>query len=76
MDLPLTLKPDSINELAPKILALTPEAKTLFYEYVDKIERKIVPDGELEPIKGLTNKLPEHAVRIVATLELFSNDID
>lgn len=76
MDLPLTLKPDSINELAPKILALTPEAKTLFYEYVDEIERKIGPDGELEPIKGLANKLPEHAVRIAATLELFSNDID
>ena len=35
----------------------------------------IAPDGELEPIRGLANKLPEHAARLAAVLTLVQ-DID
>jgi len=40
---PLQLVPGKINELAPRILRLSPDAKTLLTNFADHIERQIGP---------------------------------
>jgi hypothetical protein len=74
LDLKLPLAPNCANQLKPRLIQLTQEATDLYKEYADHIEGKMSNNGELEPIKGFANKLPEHALRIGATMALF-NDI-
>jgi hypothetical protein len=35
--------------------------------FADHIEPLIGPGGDLEPVRGLANKLPEHAARLTNT---------
>ena len=67
---PLPLKEGKINELAPSALRLSTEAVKRWTEFVGHVERQIGPGGALEPIKGLANKLPEHAARLAAVITL------
>lgn len=48
-------------------------ARRLWIAFHDHIEARLGIGGELEPIRGLANKLPEHAARIAAVLTLFGN---
>jgi hypothetical protein len=41
----------------------------------DHVEKRLAPGDELESVRGLGNKLPEHAARIAAVLTLV-NDIE
>ncbi len=43
--------------------------------FADRVETMLTQDGELRPISGIANKLPEHAARIAAVLALV-RDID
>lgn len=52
------------NELTPRIIELSPEAKEKWRQFADEIERQIGPSGALESVRGLANKLPEHATRL------------
>src|SRR5262249_12872456 len=70
---PLPLKECKINELAPRALQLSMEAVKRWTEFVGQIERQIGPGGALEPIKGLANKLPEHAARLAVVITLVSD---
>ncbi len=58
------------NELKPRGLVLSSEARRLWITFVNHIESQIGPGGELEPIRGLANKLAEHAARLAAVLAL------
>ena len=58
------------NELSPRTLPLGGAARRLWIGFHDHIERRIGGGGELEPVRGLANKLPEHAARLAATLTL------
>jgi hypothetical protein len=49
-------------------MSKTAEARWL--EYVQHIESNIGRGGDLESIKGLANKLPEHAARLAGVLTL------
>jgi hypothetical protein len=73
LQLPLQLAAGKANELAPRILRLSPDAKTLQTNFADHVERQIGPDGELKPISGLANKLPEHAARVAGVLTVFES---
>jgi hypothetical protein len=73
LQIPLQLAAGKANELAPRTLRLSPDAKTLQINFADHIERQIGPDGELKPISGLANKLPEHAGRLGGVLTIFEN---
>jgi hypothetical protein len=73
LQLPLQLVAGKTNELAPRILRLSPDAKTLQINFADHVERQIGPDGALKPISGLANKLPEHAARLAGVLTVFEN---
>jgi hypothetical protein len=75
LEAPQPLRVGRVNELEPRLLPLSSCARGLWNKFADHIERAIVPNGELEPIRGLANKLPEHAARLAAVVTLV-RDID
>jgi hypothetical protein len=72
---PLPLLRGTQNTLVPRTLPLSQDARRLWIAFYDHIEKRVGAGGELEPIRGLANKLPEHAARIAAVLAMIS-DID
>ena len=66
----LPLAPGTRNELLPRTLPLSSAARQHWIDFHDDVERRLGPGGELEPVRGLANKLPEHAARIAAVLTL------
>jgi Protein of unknown function (DUF3987) len=75
LEAPLPLFPGKTNELEPRPLPLTPEAQRLWFSFADYIEEAIAQGGPLEPVRGLANKLPEHAARLAAVLSVV-RDLD
>jgi hypothetical protein len=70
---PFPLAKGKQNELEPRLLAMSPTARRLWIGYVDHVEMLIGSEGELEPVRGLANKLPEHAARIAGVLTLLDD---
>lgn len=58
------------NELAPSLLTLSHEAKALWIAFHDECERRLADGGEYREIRGFSNKLPEHALRLAGVLTL------
>jgi hypothetical protein len=75
MEMPLPLADGKTNELRPRTLPLSRQSRELWIAFANHIERAISPNGELEPVRGLANKIPEHAARLAAVLTLV-NDIE
>jgi hypothetical protein len=73
LERPLPLAADTQNTLAPWVLPLSPEAASLWKHFYNHVERRVAAGGELEPVRGLANKLPEHAARLAAVLALVRN---
>jgi hypothetical protein len=69
----MPIKEGTRNELAPRALCLTNEARQDWIAFSDDVERLLGPGGELDPIAGLAAKLPEHAARIAGVLTLFED---
>jgi hypothetical protein len=61
------------NELTPRTLPLSLKAQQLWIGFHDHIESQLGAGGELEPVRGLANKLPEHAARIAGVLTLIAD---
>jgi hypothetical protein len=61
------------NELKPRALPLSAQARKLFKRWHDHVERRIAPGGELEPVKGFAAKLPEHATRLAAVSTIIAD---
>jgi hypothetical protein len=70
---PLPLAEGKPNELQPRKLPLSDAAKALWIEYVNTVEMAMGPMGAYEPIKGLANKLPEHAARLAAIIAAYED---
>ena len=60
-------------ELQPALLPMSPDARALWIEFHDEIERAQAPGGEFEFARGFASKLPEHAARIAGVLQMFDN---
>ena len=73
LEKPLPLAGKRPNELAPPPLPLSPAAARMWFAFADRLETMLAHDGELRPISGFANKLPEHAARIAAVLTLVRN---
>jgi hypothetical protein len=58
------------NELAPRALTLTPDAKALWVKFHNFCDVGAGAGGKLETIRGLANKAPEHALRMAGVLTL------
>jgi hypothetical protein len=70
LERPLPLAADTQNTLAPRRLPLSPEATSLWKGFYNFVECRVAAGGEFEPVRGLANKLPEHAARLAAVLAL------
>jgi Protein of unknown function (DUF3987) len=70
LEWPLPLVAGTSNELTPRTLPLSSSARRLWIALSDHVEVRLGAGGELEPVRGLANKLPEHAARIAAVLAL------
>jgi uncharacterized protein DUF3987 len=70
LEKPLPLVGNCPNELAPRRLSFSNQGRKLWFAFADSVERRLTRDGELRPISGLANKLPEHAARLAAVLTL------
>jgi hypothetical protein len=73
LEAPLPLSEGKTNELTPRYLPLAAASRRAWISFADHIERQIGPDGALAPVRGLANKLPEHAARLAAVLALVAN---
>jgi len=58
------------NELDPPVLRLSSGARRMWISYANFVEEQLAPDGAYIDIRGLANKLPEHAARLAAVLTL------
>jgi len=70
LPLALPLAAGTQNTLDPRPLPLSDAARRLWIGFYNHIEKRVACGGELEQVRGLANKLPEHAARIAATLTL------
>jgi len=75
LETPLPLAGTVPNELQPRRLPLSPAARRVWVAFADHVETMLGADGELRPISGIANKLPEHAAWIAGVLTLV-RDID
>jgi hypothetical protein len=73
LERPWPTAPGTRNELAPRLLRMSPEAAELWQAFADEVEGNLGPDGPLTPIAGLANKLAEHAARLAAVLAVVDN---
>ena len=77
---PMLLKADTKNELSPRIITLSQQAKQKWIDYANFVESELLPSKKYEPIKGLANKLAEHAARIATILAVvqdsFVSEVD
>lgn len=69
----LPLRAQTRNELAPRKLGLTAEARRIWINFHDYVEEHLGDDREFAPVAGLANKAAEHAARLAATLALWPN---
>lgn len=60
-------------ELRPRALAMSTEARALWIEFHNEIERAQGHDGELEHARAFASKAPEHAARIAGVLQMVSS---
>lgn len=60
------------NELEPREIGLSPEAKKLWRAFADHVERQSGTD-DIRSISGLAAKAAEHAARIAGVLTLYEN---
>jgi hypothetical protein len=70
LDYGFPLRSGTQNELEPRPLALSGPARKAWIAFADHIERELGKSGSLVPVKGLANKLPEHAARLAGVLTL------
>ena len=71
--LPLPLRPGTTNELAPRVLTLSGDARALWIAFADHIEKQLGPDGPFAPIRAFAAKAAEHAARLAAILALIDD---
>jgi hypothetical protein len=70
LETPLPLALGKLNELAPRQIALNPDAKKLWIGFHDHVEMHLGEGKIFAPIRGFANKAAEHAARIAGVLAL------
>ena len=60
--------PPKPNELKPRLLPLSADARALWVAFADAVETDLAPNGSLRLIMACANKLPEQAARVAGVL--------
>jgi hypothetical protein len=61
------------NELTPRALDFSPDAKAAWVVFHDNIEAAMAPDGALENLRDVGSKAAENAARIAGVLTIIEN---
>ena len=61
------------NDLAPRVLSITPEGYSVLESYYNEVEAMQRPFHAYEQMKGAASKLPENATRIAGILAHFDD---
>jgi Protein of unknown function (DUF3987) len=61
------------NELTPRMLDFSSEAKVAWIAFHDRIEAAMAPDGALEGLRDVAGKAAENAARIAGVLTIVEN---
>lgn len=61
------------RELRPRLLLLSPEARSLLVQFADAVETAQAPSGEFAHITGYASKAAEQAARIAGVLAAWDN---
>ena len=69
----LPTKEHTRNELEPRTVKLSGDARTLWINFHNHIEAQLKPNGELRPIAGIANKIIELSTRIATVIAFFEN---
>lgn len=70
LEIPLPLRKGTSNELKPRQLSLSPEAKQLYIGFHNHMSNMSKPDNELHVIRAFTAKAAEHSMRLAGLLAL------
>ena len=70
LEMPLPLAERKRNELAPRAISLSSEARASWIAFHDHVEVQMGEGEPLWPIRGLANKLPEIVGRLAGVLAL------
>lgn len=73
LNIPLSVKEGSKNELTPRVIELEENSKRLWIGYADEVELGLKDGGKYDVIRGFANKLPEHATRLSAVFTLIED---
>jgi len=73
LNIPLPLVDGTRNELNPRVLRLSTDAKKLWIAFHDKIESQLAPGGPFEGARPLASKLAEQAARLAGTMARFGD---
>jgi Protein of unknown function (DUF3987) len=73
LEVPWPLAVDHVNELEPRILTLTDDAKATWRVFYDHVERQSGPGSELTPVKDVASKIAEQAIRIGGVLSIIED---
>jgi hypothetical protein len=63
----------SDGDLITRKMSLSPEAKILWVEFHDEVEKELAPNGKFRVILNFANKLAEIALRIAGLFEFIEN---
>ena len=69
----LPLREGLRNELAPPVLPLSTEARTVLTGFAREVEKAQAPDGPFEDAHAFASKAAEHAARLAAVLTIYAN---
>ena len=69
-EMPPVTSEKAANELQPRALELSPEARALWIEFHNAVETEIRPDGLLDGLRDVAGKAAEQAGRIAGVLQI------
>lgn len=70
---PPPTKPDAPDVLDPLVLCLHEDARKMWINFYDEVERDLAPNGELAPIRAFGSKMAEHAGRLAAVMSTYAD---
>jgi hypothetical protein len=73
LERPWPLAVGTRNELAPRVLTMTPEAELVWRELYNEIEKRSAPTADLYQIRDFAAKTAEHAARMAAVITIIED---
>ena len=67
---PPSLREGAQNELKPRTLTLSPDAKSLWVRFHNSVDEESATGGKLYEIQGIASKMPENAICLAGILTL------